>query len=443
MSKVRTRHECIGCGQQVAQWVGRCPGCSAWGTIEASQAPASTGTGLAAATASQVLGTPDREARRISTGSEGIDRVLGGGIVPGSVILLAGEPGIGKSTLLLDLLSHMSVSGLSCLLASGEESRSQVAARAVRLGVAPDAVRFTPGRDLGQVVGAALAERPAVLAVDSIQTLRDTDATTATGGVSQVRGCTDVLVGLAKELEITVILTGHVTKDGDLAGPRTLEHAVDVVLAFEGDPHSGQRVLAGGKNRFGQEGELVWFEMGPAGLTEVDPGSSLVSSLGDPGSALALPLAGRLALAVEVQALVVPTEGSARRYVAGLDAKRFQLVAAVVDRHAGISLSKAELYGAVSGGLKIADPGCDLAIAAALASAATGRQPPEGTAFVGEVGLTGRIRSVSGVEQRVAASRGRGVKRVIGPGASDALAGVQGVRTISQALSWAIPSTRS
>ncbi len=203
---------------------------------------------------------------RIGTGFAGVDRVLGGGLVPASVALLAGEPGIGKSTLLLHVLAHLSGAGHPCLLVSGEESLAQVASRSRRLGVEAGALSFAPGRDLASVIDAAVATRPTVLAVDSIQTLRDVDASQMPGGVSQVRTCADALVGLAKQHGIAVLLTGHVTKDGDLAGPRALEHAVDVVLMFDGDPRSGLRVLAGGKNRFGSEGETAWFEMGSRGL---------------------------------------------------------------------------------------------------------------------------------------------------------------------------------
>jgi DNA repair protein RadA/Sms len=203
---------------------------------------------------------------RASTGIPGIDRVLGGGLVPATVALLAGEPGIGKSTLLLQLVANLSAAGLPCLLASGEESRDQVAFRARRLGIPGDRVAFASGRELGPLVDAARAERPFLLAVDSIQSLRDSAGGQVPGGPTQVRGCTDALVGLAKTEGIAVLLAGHVTKDGDVAGPRTLEHAVDVVLTFDGEPRSGLRMLSGGKNRFGAEGEVAWFEMGRDGL---------------------------------------------------------------------------------------------------------------------------------------------------------------------------------
>jgi DNA repair protein RadA/Sms len=378
---------------------------------------------------------------RTPTGFEGIDRVLGAGFVPGSVVLLAGEPGIGKSTLLLQLVASLSRAGRSCLIASGEESAEQVAERARRLGVDDVPLSFVTGRDLAGVIEAARDEHPFLLAVDSIQTVRDPDSTGIVGGPGQVRTCADALVGLAKSEGICVVLTGHVTKDGDLAGPRTLEHAVDVVLSFEGDPRSGHRMLSCGKNRFGQEGEVAWFEMGSAGLSEVDPGGWLSPGTGEAGTATALPMAGRRALAVEVQALVVPSENGARRQVTGLDLRRFQLVAAVVDRVAGVPVGRADLYGATAGGIKIDDPGCDLAMAAALASAATGRQAPGSSAFLGEVGLTGQVRPVPGMAQRLAAAQSRGIQTVYAPTDADPGTGVVGVRHLSDALSWAASRT--
>ncbi len=330
MAKVKIVLACTSCRQQVAQWVGRCPGCGAWGTIEESSGV----RGSAGGTPLVSLAAAPDEATRVSSGFAGIDRVLGGGIVPASVALLAGEPGIGKSTLLLQMLAHLSDAGHRCLLVSGEESHAQVAARAQRLGVSGDDISFAPGRDLAAVIDTARAAAPFVLAVDSIQTIRDVTGTQMPGGTSQVRLCADALIGLAKTEGIAVLLTGHVTKDGDLAGPRALEHAVDVVLTFDGDPRSGLRVLSGGKNRYGAEGETAWFEMGGHGLREIDPTELLVSHDRSPGAAVALPQAGRRALAVEVQALVGSTEGPARRQATGLDLRRFQLVAAVVDRAA-------------------------------------------------------------------------------------------------------------
>jgi DNA repair protein RadA/Sms len=451
MAKLRVLLACSECGHQTSQWAGRCPGCGAWGTIAEQPGAAPRGaTGSRRAATVETLGGPTEPEPRVSTGFPGVDRVLGGGLVPASVVLLAGEPGIGKSTLLLQVMARLSAAGLTCLYASGEESRGQVAARARRLGLGGDAISFVPGRELPDVVDAARREQPFVLAVDSIQTLRDPEAQTQPGGTSQVRGCADALVGLAKAEGVTVLLAGHVTKDGDLAGPRTLEHAVDAVLTFDGDPASGLRVLSGGKNRFGPEGEVAWFEMEGGGLVETDPSDHLAPGSAEPGAATALLAAGRRALAVEVQALVVSTDGGpARRQASGLDVRRFSLVAAVLDRAAGIPLVRAELYGAAAGGLRIDDPASDLAVAAALASAATGRPVPVGLAFAGEVALTGRVRASPGLSQRLAAARAAGFGRVVvggvagreaAGGRSDPPEGVDVVRVrhVREALWWAV-----
>jgi len=365
--------------------------------------------------------------------------VLGGGLVPGSVLLLAGEPGIGKSTLLLHIVANLSAAGRACLLASGEESRAQVAARACRVGVDGSAISFVPGRELPAVIDAARASRPFLLAVDSVQTLRDPDSGSAPGGPAQVRSCTDALVGLAKAEGMAVLLTGHVTKDGDVAGPRTLEHAVDVVLTFDGDPRSGFRLLASDKNRFGSEGETCWFEMSSHGLAEADPASLLAPGSGELGSATALPLAGRRALAVEVQALAVSTEGPARRQATGLDPRRFALMAAVLDKVGGVPVARMELFGATAGGIRIDDPACDLAVVAALASSAAGRPVPAGTAFVGEVSLTGLVRPVPGMPQRLAAAARVGGERVVAPAGSGSSNGVRIIPAghVRDALEWA------
>jgi DNA repair protein RadA/Sms len=376
---------------------------------------------------------------RVRTGIAGVDRVLGGGLVPATVGLLAGEPGIGKSTLLLQLVASLAGAGHACLLASGEESREQVAMRASRLGVPAERISFVPGRELGDVLSAAADVRPFLVAVDSVQALRDASIGSAAGGPAQVRACADALVGFAKSHGIAVLMTGHVTKDGDVAGPRTLEHAVDVVLAFDGDPRSGLRMLSGGKNRFGAEGEIAWFEMRADGLAPIDPAQLLVSGDAQPGAAVALPRAGRRALAVELQALVVPGEGPARRQATGLDPRRFQLVAAVLDRSLGIPLARAELFGATAGGVRVDDPACDLAVAAALASAATGVAPPAGSAFVGELTLTGLVRSVPGMAQRLGAARAAGLRRVVAAEAAPDVGGVRitHVRDVAHALGWA------
>lgn len=437
---------CSACEQRLSQWVGRCPACGAWGTVEETRVarPVAGGArGNVVAPLLTLVPAPD-EQPRVATGFEGVDRVLGDGIVPASVVLLAGEPGIGKSTLLLHVLSHLADGGHACLLVSGEESHAQVAARARRLGLAGGAVSFAPGRDLAGVIETARRSRPFLLAVDSIQAIRDVEGTQIPGGPTQVRRCVDALVGLAKEEGIAVLLTGHVTKDGDLAGPRTLEHAVDVVLSFEGDARSGLRVLSGGKNRFGLEGESAWFEMGERGLREIDPTTVLVSRGQTQGAAVALPRAGRRALAVEVQALVGSAEGPARRQATGLDPRRFQLVAAVLDRAAGLPLGRVELFGASAGGMRLDDPACDLAIAVALASAATGVPPPEGSAFLGEVALTGAVREAPSMGQRFAAARAAGCSTVFAAAAApDPPAGIQvvPVRDVRETLAraFAVP----
>jgi DNA repair protein RadA/Sms len=437
VGKVRTLHSCSACGQHVAQWVGRCPGCGEWGTVEQQRA-STGGTVTFAAVPIETLSRADEhEQRRIATGFPDVDRVLGGGLVPGSVTLLAGEPGIGKSTLLLQSVAHLSAAGLPCLLASGEESRSQVAARARRLGLRSEDVSFVPGRELDVVLQAARSVRPVLLAVDSIQSLRDVSGSQMAGGPSQVRGCTDALVGLAKSEGITVVLTGHVTKDGDVAGPRTLEHAVDVVLSFDGDPRSGLRMLSGGKNRFGREGEVAWFEMTQQGLRAIDAAGLLRSTQIEPGAATALPLAGRRAIAVEVQALVSPGEGPGRRQATGLDPRRFHLVTAVVDRVCGVRLG-AEVFGATLGGLRVDDPASDLAVAAALASAASAIPAPTDAAFVGELGLTGLVRPAPAMAQRLAAARVAGCVTVYSAGDHSSPEGVRvvPVRHVRDALAW-------
>lgn len=373
------------------------------------------------------------------TGFGGLDRVLGGGLVPGSVVLVAGEPGIGKSTLLLQVIGRLAAAGRTSLLASGEESASQVAARAARLGIEGDAGSFVPGRELPVVIEAAREGDPTLLVVDSIQSIRDPEHAGLPGGAAQVRLCADRLVGLAKETGIAVILAGQVTKDGEVAGPRTLEHAVDVVCSFDGDPRTGLRVLSGGKNRFGTEGELAWFEMGTGGLTEADPRAVLATTSGEPGAALALLGAGRRALAVEIQALAAPTDGPPRRQAAGLDPRRFGIVAAVVDRVLGLHLTRSELYGATAGGLKVDDPACDLALAAALASAATGVPTPPSTAFLGEVGLTGVVRPVPGVAARLNAATAAGIESVVGAGIGSPPGTIRvvPVQHLREALGWA------
>jgi DNA repair protein RadA/Sms len=354
------------------------------------------------------------------------------------VVLLAGEPGIGKSSLLLQLAAGLSTEERPCLIASGEESLEQVAERARRLGVDPSSLTFVPGRDLTDVVEIARASAPPAVIVDSIQAIRDPDLPSLPGSPGQVRACADALVGVAKAHGIAVVLAGQVTKDGDLAGPRTLEHAVDAVCALDRDPSTGLRVLSGGKNRFGPEGEVAWLEMTSSGLREVEPGS-VIPEEGEIGAAVALVGAGRRGLAVQVQALTSRTEGPPRRHVAGLDPRRFGVVAAVTDRAVGLGLGRAEIYGAAAGGMRVEEPAADLAVAAALASAARGVPPPPRSAFCGEVSLTGAVRTPPSLGARLAAAAAAGIRTVFCPESSEVPAEVRlvPVRRVEDALGWA------
>jgi DNA repair protein RadA/Sms len=298
------------------------------------------------------------------------------------------------------------------------------------------------GRDLPDVLAAVIEHQPQVVIVDSIQTIRDPDADALPGGVGQVRACTDAIVSVAKERGIAVLLVGHVTKDGDLAGPRTLEHAVDAVVTVEGDAASGLRVLTGGKNRYGPEGEVAWFEMSSGGLVEKDAGPALMSSADEPGCAAGLVLAGRRAYAVDIQALVVPTGGPPRRQVSGLEPRRFHIVSAVVDQALRLGLARSELFGASSGGLHVDEPGVDLAVAAAVASAVNRRPPPPGRAYVGELSLTGVIRPAPGMDARLSAAASAGITEVVvPPGSHRPPAGARlrviPARHVRDALGWA------
>jgi DNA repair protein RadA/Sms len=438
MGKVRQVLSCTGCGQQVAQWVGRCPGCGEWGTVEEQL----SGGRRASAAVSRLEGSAS--GTRLRSGSNALDRVLGGGIVRGSVVLLAGEPGIGKSSLLLQVAAGLTRDGSPCLIASGEESRDQVAERAARLGIDPSSLLFVSGRELPDVVENARASGCRAVIVDSIQAVRDPELPSLPGSPTQVRACADAFVGLAKAEGIAVILAGQVTKEGDLAGPRTLEHAVDAVCSLDRDPSTGLRVLAGGKNRFGPEGEVAWFEMTSGGLREVGTGS-VIPAEGEVGAAIALVGAGRRGLAVQVQALTSPTEGPPRRHVAGLDPRRFGVVAAVTDRAAQLGLGRSEVYGAVAGGVRVEEPAADLAVAAALASAATGTVPPLRSAFCGEISLTGAVRTPPSLGLRLAAAAAAGIETVFAPDSpAEVPSGVtiSPVRRVEEALRWARSSRR-
>jgi len=353
---------------------------------------------------------------RIGTGLGELDRVLGGGLVPGSVVLLAGEPGVGKSTLMLQAAAGLEAQGRRVVLFCGEESLDQVAARAARLG-GPKLLHLCGATHIAEI--APLLAQADIAVVDSVQTLFDPETSGQAGSVSQVRSCAAQLSAAAKAVQTVLILIGHVTKDGSVAGPRTLEHVVDVVLTFDGDRGQFLRTVRGVKNRFGPTAELGVFEMGAQGLKEVSDASSLF--LGDrragiPGSAVGCVLEGRRALALEIQALAMETGASVpRRVTQGLDSSRLGVVLAVLQSRAGVPLGGYEVYASVAGGLRASEPGIDLALALALASARLARTVPADTAAFGEVGLGGEIRSVPGAELRIGELARLGFKRLLVP----------------------------
>lgn len=360
-----------------------------------------------------------REALPRATGLGELDRVLGGGLVPSSVTLLGGEPGIGKSTLVLQAISRLAATGTRCLIVSAEESAHAVKARAARLGAESPELWLAAETDLRGLRAAIDRVKPEVVVIDSIQTIWDPDLESAPGSVAQVRGCAHALVGLAKSAQLTVLLVGHVTKEGALAGPRVLEHVVDTVLSFEGDRHHALRLLRAVKHRFGPTGELGLFEMTDAGLTDVPDPSGLF--LGDrrpgtPGSAVFPAMEGHRPLLVELQALVTDsTLPMPRRSTSGLDGNRLAVLLAVLARRAGILLGGRDVYASAVGGVRIGEPGADLALALALASAALNRLLPPDLVVVGEVGLGGEIRQVSQTARRLAEAARLGFARAVVP----------------------------
>jgi DNA repair protein RadA/Sms len=363
------------------------------------------------------------EAERISTGVPELDRVLGGGLVPASLVLVGGEPGVGKSTLLLTALGAMS-SARRALLITGEESVAQVKLRAARLGACDD-VEILAETELDTVCDTLERERPAVCVIDSVQTLWSAEVGSAPGSVSQVREAAARLLRVAKEAGVATFLVGHVTKDGSVAGPRVLEHLVDCVLQFEGDRYHAHRVLRAVKNRFGSTNELGVFEMTGAGLVGVPDPSELFgrTHAGEVGSAVACTLEGTRPLLLEIQALVSPTDlAMPRRVGTGVDPKRLAMIVAVLARHAGLALGGADVFVNVAGGVRIDEPGADLGIALAIASAAKGVPVREGTAAFGEIGLTGRLRAATQLDRRADECRKLGLEPVGGETLRHALA---------------------
>jgi len=413
------KYRCEVCGHESLKWMGFCPQCRADGAlieIPSERRTSAKGSHRARVVTVGSAGAGDVVRRAVGIGE--IDRVLGGGLVPGAAILIGGEPGVGKSTLLLQVAASLAAQQGKVLIASAEESLDQIGLRARRLGVVGDGVLLTAERDVDSIIAATADAQPDLLIVDSVQTIEASEVGGAAGGVAQVRECAARLVHAAKESGVPVVLIGHVTKDGGIAGPKLLEHTVDVVLYLEGDLDRGLRVLRSLKNRFGATHQIGLFEMGEAGMREVtDPAGLLATDhLGEvPGSVVFPAIDGRRPLLVEVQALVAATSNpQPRRSVKGLEAARVHQVLAVLERHAGLSFDNQDVYVSVVGGLRLRDPGADLPVAIALASSLLDRTVGAVAAW-GEVGLTGEIRPVAHGEHRHAEAKRLGVASAIGP----------------------------
>jgi DNA repair protein RadA/Sms len=408
---------CTECGYSAGRWFGKCPGCSAFGTlVEEAVETAAGGRGATARTPLRLVEVEVDEAARISTGISELDRVLGGGLVPASLVLVGGEPGVGKSTLLLMALRAIGETHAS-LLVTGEESVAQVKLRAERLGGAGN-VRILAETELDTVCETLRTERPDVCVVDSVQTLHAAELGSAPGSVGQVREAAGRLLRVAKECGVATILVGHVTKDGSVAGPRVLEHLVDCVLQFEGDRYHAHRVLRAAKNRFGSTNELGVFEMTGAGLAGVPDPSEVFgrTGAGEPGAAVACALEGTRPILLEIQALVAQSElAMPRRVATGVDPKRLAMIVAVLSRHARVPLGQSDVFVNVAGGVRIDEPGADLAVALAIASAARRASVRAGIATFGEIGLTGRLRIAAQAERRLEECAKLGLSAVLAP----------------------------
>jgi DNA repair protein RadA/Sms len=447
MAKAAVQFACVECGYSAGRWFGKCPGCNAFGTLLEEPLP----TAAAKAPAKPLLRLVDveaEEAKRMSTGVPELDRVLGGGLVPASLVLVGGEPGVGKSTLLLMALAAVSKEHRA-LLVTGEESAAQVKLRAARLGGA-ERVEILAETDLEMVLATLERARPAVCVIDSVQTLYSPEVGSAPGSVAQVREAAARLLRAAKQSAVATILVGHVTKDGSVAGPRVLEHLVDCVLQFEGDRYHAHRVLRAVKNRFGSTNELGVFEMTGAGLKGVpDPSEVFGRSTGsEAGSAVACALEGTRPILLEIQALVAPTDlAMPRRVGTGVDPKRLAMIVAVLGRHARVALGTADVFVNVAGGVRIDEPGADLAVALAIASAARGVPLHDGYAAFGEVGLTGRLRPAAQAERRVDEAAKLGLAAVVAP-SGGAAGSVKKLRvvvtdTVRQAIDAALTSSEA
>lgn len=425
MAKTKTKFVCQNCGYTTAKWMGRCPECGTWDSLaEELETPASgpQQSFLMPKEASKPK-TLDKvmltEVERLKTGINEFDRVLGGGLVPGSLVLLGGDPGIGKSTMLLDAGIRFSAGGIKVLYVSGEESEAQTAMRARRLGKPGTALLVMTATDLDAVLLQAKEVQPQILVIDSIQTMYNPELQTAAGSVGQVRECTAKLLRFAKATGIAVIIIGHVTKDGNIAGPRLLEHMVDVVLQFEGDRSYSFRVLRALKNRFGSTSESGIFSMETGGLKEVtNPAGLFLENRAEnaPGSVVCACMEGNRPIMVEVQALVAKTPyGMPRRTAVGFDYNRVNMLLAILERRLGMDFGNFDAYLNVVGGMKITEPSADLAAAAALVSSYRNKPVPHGVLAVGEVGLTGEIRRVAGTERRIRDAANLGFTKFVVP----------------------------
>lgn len=408
MTKKQDNYQCTECGWTSTRWVGRCGQCQAWGSVveRGATSPAPVGATAPHSPAIPIAEVSAHAADRTLTGMGELDRVLGGGLVPGAVVLLAGEPGVGKSTLLLEVAARWAREGRRTLYITGEESPSQVRLRATRTNALADELYLAAETDLATILGHIEQVRPSLMVLDSVQTVGATQTDGIVGGTAQIREVTSALVRTAKQRNMAVVIVGHVTKDGGIAGPRTLEHLVDVVLGFEGDRHSGFRMVRATKNRFGPSDEVGCFEMAEGGIVEVpDPSGLFVTRNQEPmpGTCVTVPMEGRRPLLAEIQALVapVPTETPARRVTNGVDFSRVAMVLAVLQRKAKLPLNRRDVYVSTVGGARITDPSADLAVAIAVASAVAERNFPRRVLAMGEVGLAGDLRRVPGLERRV------------------------------------------
>jgi DNA repair protein RadA/Sms len=428
MARIKRKFVCQDCGHETMQWFGRCPGCSEWNTLveeiistpalQSSPRMGQAGRGLAQPIPlSQVVCVPGS---RQSTGFAELDRVLGGGIVPGALVLVGGEPGTGKSTLLLQVAGSVSACNKTVLYVSGEESSAQLRLRADRLGVAQDSLFVLTETDVEAVVAHMIELSPALCVIDSIQTMNHSDISSSPGSISQVRESTARIMGIAKELDIPVFLVGHVNKGGSIAGPKVLEHAVDTVLYFEGDRHANFRILRAVKNRFGSTNEIGVFQMGEQGLDEVrNPSSFFLAERAErvPGSVVTACMEGTRPLLVEIQALVGPSPfgGTPRRQSNGVDSNRLAMILAVLEKRCGLQLQTQDVYVNAAGGVRVEEPGVDLAVAVAVASSLYNRAVDGDILVMGEVGLAGEVRGVPQADRRLLEAAKLGFEKCIIP----------------------------